>query len=148
MSYRYYNPNPLKLSVGDCTIRAISCALNITWDETYCALVDLGFEMYDMPSANRVWGQFLKINGFKKHQLPDTCPDCYTVKDFCYDFPFGTYIVGTGEHVVCVIDGNYYDSWDSELGVDMCACVCVNVGRQVGQSLRAFKVLRDDLRPE
>ena len=30
----------------------------------------------------------------------------------------------------------------------MCACVCVNVGRQVGQSLRAFKVLRDDLRPE
>lgn len=29
----------------------------------------------------------------------------------------------------------------------MCACVCVNVGRQAGQSLRAFKVLWDDLRP-
>lgn len=28
MSYVYYNPNPLKLSVGDCTIRAISRALH------------------------------------------------------------------------------------------------------------------------
>ena len=113
MSYVYYNPNPLKLSVGDCTIRAISKALNISWDETYLALANLGFEMYDMPSANRVWGYFLKLNGFKKYQLPDTCPDCYTIKDFCYDFPIGIYIVGTGEHVVCVINGSYFDSWNS-----------------------------------
>lgn len=113
MSYIYYNPNPLKLSVGDCTIRAISRALNISWDKTYKALTNLGFEMYDMPSANRVWGQFLKINGFKKYQLPDTCPDCYTIRDFCRDFPVGVYVVGTGEHVVCVINGNYFDSWDS-----------------------------------
>lgn len=54
MSYIHYNPNPLKLSVGDCTIRAISCALNISWDETYWALANLGFEMYDMPSAKAV----------------------------------------------------------------------------------------------
>lgn len=113
MSYVYYNPNPLKISVGDCTIRAISKALNISWDETYLALANLGFEMYDMPSANRVWGHFLRINGFKKYQLPDTCPVCYTIKDFCYDFPNGIYIVGTGEHVVCVINGSYFDSWDS-----------------------------------
>lgn len=71
MSYIYYNPNPLKLSVGDCTIRAISCALGISWDDTYCALADLGFEMYDMPSANRVWGQFLKINRFKMNGTQD-----------------------------------------------------------------------------
>lgn len=113
MSYVYYNPNPLKLSVGDCTIRAISRALSISWKQTYLLLVIQGFHMYDMPSANRVWGELLKRKGFKKYQLPDTCPDCYTIKNFCYDFPYGTYVVGTGEHVVCVIDGNYYDSWDS-----------------------------------
>ena len=100
MSYIYYNPNPLKLSVGDCTIRAISCALNLSWDQTYYELTDLGFKMYDMPSANRVWGQFLKNNGFKKYQLPDICPDCYTIKDFCLDHPYGTFIVGTGEHEI------------------------------------------------
>ena len=69
--------------------------------------------MCDMPSANRVWGTFLKQQGFKKYQMPDLCPDCYTIKDFCYNSPYGTYIIGTGEHVVCVIDGDYYDSWES-----------------------------------
>lgn len=113
MSYVYYNPNPLKLSVGDCTVRAISKALNMSWEETYASLVAQGFKMYDMPSANRVWGQFLKLKGFKKYQIPDTCSDCYTIIDFCYDYSIGIYIVGTGEHVVCIENGNYFDSWDS-----------------------------------
>lgn len=113
MAYIYYNPNPLGLSVGDCTIRAISRALNLSWTDTYMGLVNQGYQMYDMPSANRVWGQYLKDNGFKKFQLPDFCPECYTIRDFCYDYPIGTYIVGTGEHVVCVRNGDYYDSWDS-----------------------------------
>ena len=111
--YVYYNPNPLGLSVGDCTIRAISCALNISWEQTYDLLAQLGFDMGDMPSSNRVWTELLKINGFKKYQLPDTCPACYTIKDFCYDHPVGIYVVGTGEHVVCIKNGNYFDSWDS-----------------------------------
>ena len=113
MSYVYYNPNPLKLSVGDCTIRAISRALNYSWKRTYLSLVIQGFLMYDMPSANRVWGEFLKSQNFIKRQISDTCPDCYTIRDFCIDNPIGTFIVGTGEHVVCVINGDYYDSWDS-----------------------------------
>ena len=113
MAYIYYNPNPLGLSVGDCTIRAISRALDLSWTDTYMGLVNQGYQMYDMPSANRVSGQFLKDNGFKKFQLPDFCPECYTIRDFCYDYPIGTYIVGTGEHVVCVRNGDYYDSWDS-----------------------------------
>lgn len=113
LMYVYYNPNPLGLSVGDCTIRAISCALNISWEQTYDLLVQLGFDMGDMPSSNRVWSELLKINGFKKYQLPDTCPACYTIRDFCYDHPVGIYVVGTGEHVVCIKNGNYFDSWDS-----------------------------------
>ena len=111
--YIYFNPNPIKLSVGDCTIRAISGALNISWKQAYIYLVVQGFLMFDMPSANRVWGEFLRKRGFKKYQIPDTCPDCYTIKDFCRDNPKGTYILGTGEHVVCVKDGAYLDSWDS-----------------------------------
>ena len=117
MSYIYYNPNPLKLSVGDCTIRAISCALNMSWKRTYLSLAIQGFQMYDMPSANRVWGEYLKTKGFKRHHMPDMCPDCYTIQDFSRHNPTGTFILGTGEHVVCVIDGNYYDSWDSGIEI-------------------------------
>lgn len=113
MSYIYYNPNPLGLSVGDCTIRAISKVTNQTWKQTYLDLLTQGLLMYDMPSANRVWSELLKFYGFKKYYIPDNCPDCYTVREFCYDHPYGEYVVGTGEHVVAVIDGNYYDSWDS-----------------------------------
>lgn len=111
--YIYFNPNPIKLSVGDCTIRAISGALNVSWKQAYIYLVIQGFLMFDMPSANRVWGEFLRKRGFKRYQIPDTCPDCYTIKDFCMDNPKGIYILGTGEHVVCVKDGAYLDSWDS-----------------------------------
>lgn len=113
MSYIYYNPNPLNLSVNDCTVRAISKATNMSWKETYLNLLIQGYMMCDVPSSNRVWGELLKRFGFRRRLLPDTCPNCYTVRDFCQDFPIGVYLLGTGEHVVTVIDGDYYDSWDS-----------------------------------
>ena len=59
--YIYYNPNPLKLSVGDCTIRAISKVTNQTWKQTYLDLLTQGFIMYDMPSSNRVWSELLNM---------------------------------------------------------------------------------------
>lgn len=31
MSYTHYNPNPAQKSVGDCTVRAISKALDQSW---------------------------------------------------------------------------------------------------------------------
>lgn len=53
------------------------------------------------------------MNGFVRGNLPDTCPACYTLERFCKDFPVGTYLVATGSHVIAVIDGDYYDTFDS-----------------------------------
>lgn len=113
MRYINYNPNPMGLSVGDCTIRAISKVTNKSWKTTYLNLVLQGYKMYDMPSANRVWGEYLREIGYVRRFIPDTCPNCYTVRDFCMEHSIGRYILGTGEHVVAVVDGYYYDSWDS-----------------------------------
>lgn len=107
------NNNPDKALVGDCTIRAISKAINKPWDDTYIYLAVQGFKMKDMPSSNRVWGEFLYNNGFRRFIIPDSCPNCYTIKDFLEEHPKGKYILATGTHVVCAVDGNYYDSWDS-----------------------------------
>ena len=107
------NNNPDKALVGDCTVRAISKAIGKPWDDTYIYLAVQGFKMKDMPSSNRVWGEFLYANGFRRFIIPDSCPNCYTIKDFCEDHKDGKYILSTGTHVVCVVDGNYYDSWDS-----------------------------------
>ena len=113
MAYKYFNPNPSQLSVGDCVIRAISKVTGKDWQTTYLKLVVQGYVMSDLPTANRVWGAYLKSIGYKQRLLPDTCPSCYTVENFCQDHPIGVYILGTGEHVIATIDGDYYDTWDS-----------------------------------
>ena len=69
--------------------------------------------MKDMLASNAVWSAYLIGQGFTRHLIPNTCPDCYTVKDFADDHKQGVYVLGTGSHAVAVIDGNYYDSWDS-----------------------------------
>lgn len=115
MSYAYYNPNPAgRRSVGDCTVRALSKALGQTWEETYVGLALEGFTHGDLPNADSVWGPYLKAQGFTRHWMPDQCPDCYTVSDFAADHPQGTFILSMpGRHVVSVVDGRYFDSWDS-----------------------------------
>lgn len=113
MAYKYFNPNPSNLSVGDCVIRAIAKLTNYNWQDTYVHLMVQGYVMHDLPSANRVWREYLKNLGYKQKLLPNTCPNCYTVSDFCYDHPHGKYLLATGEHVIAVINGDYYDSWDS-----------------------------------
>lgn len=111
--YEFYNPNPHNKSVGDCVIRALSKALNKTWDETFIDLFTVAFELKDMPSSNVVWGSYLKLKGYKRYLIPDICDDCYTISDFADNCSKGIFVVCTGTHVVTIIDGIIYDSWDS-----------------------------------
>ena len=117
MAYIEYNPNPMGRHVADCSVRAVAKALNIEWEQAYVALVSNGYVMCDMPSANSVWGAELRKKGFKRHSLPDTCPDCYSAEDFCEDHPKGTFVLGFGSHVATVVDGNIYDSWDCSMEI-------------------------------
>lgn len=111
--WKQFNPNPSARRVGDCVIRAICKALGQNWETTYVGLSLFGFYFSDMPSANRVWGAYLKKNGFHRQLVDDYGQYAYTVEDFCRDHPSGIYILGIEGHVVCVIDGFYWDSWDS-----------------------------------
>lgn len=111
--WREYDPNPVRKRVGDCTVRAVSKALEQDWETTYTGIAVEGFLLGDMPSANHVWGAYLRRHGFIRHVIPDTCPDCYTVADFSEEHPNGTYILAISGHVVCVSGGDWWDSWDS-----------------------------------
>lgn len=114
MAYIFKNPNPKKRRVGDCVIRAMSIGLDQSWDDVYYQLSGYGYDAKDMPSSNSVWDEMLRDYGFVRAVVPDTCRDvCYTVKDFCYDNRSGLYILGTGDHVVTVKNGDYLDTWDS-----------------------------------
>lgn len=112
--YIHYNPNPMGKDVGDCVVRALTKVLDLDdWRTAYLKVCIKGYEFYDMPSSNSIWELVLFDYGFKPALLPNTCPRCYTLKQFCKDYPIGRYLVATGSHVIAVIDGNYYDTGDS-----------------------------------
>lgn len=108
-----FNPNPAGRFVGDCAVRAVAAALGVDWEQAYNLISDAAFNMADMPSSNSVWGAVLRQHGFYRTVIPNRCPDCYTAEDFSNDHPNGIYVLGFGNHVATVIDGNIYDSWDS-----------------------------------
>lgn len=107
-----YNPNPLRARVGDCTVRAISKALEQDWEKTYIGIVLEGFLLADMPSANHVWGSYLQKHGFCRKPVFDGDKKDYTVAAFCREHPEGVYILALDGHVVCVSDGDWFDTWD------------------------------------
>lgn len=110
----HFNNNPTSRNVGDCAVRAVAKALDISWEDAYALIAANGYAMGDMPSSDSVWGAVLRQHGFYREAIPNECPDCYTVKDFCKDNPYGTFVLGFGGHVATVVDGNLYDSWNSE----------------------------------
>lgn len=111
--FRYLNVNPDKILVPDCTIRAITVLTGKSWEEVYDGVCAEGKLMHNMPSSNAVWSSYLSKLGYIRTPLPDTCPYCYTVDDFCHDHLKGKYLLALYEHVVAVVDGYYYDTWDS-----------------------------------
>ena len=111
--WKQFANNPAGRNVGDCSVRAVSKALDVDWETAYVLIAMAGYQMNHMPSSNTVWGAVLRKNGFYRHVLPSTCPDCYTVGDFADEHPHGVYVVGTGNHVVTIVDGTAFDSWDS-----------------------------------
>ena len=116
--WQYYNPNPVRQSgAGDCSIRAVSKALGLTWEQAYAKLALNGYLMGDVISSDLVWGAALRDAGFRREAVPNTCPDCYTVEEFCKDHPAGVFVIKSSNHVATAVDGILYDSWDSSMNV-------------------------------
>lgn len=108
-----YNANPVANRVEDCAIRAVAVALDISWEYAFDLIAKNAKEMGNVMHSNAVFGSVLRQHGFKRFIVPNSCPDCYSLIDFCMDNPEGVYVVGLDSHVVAVVDGNYIDTWDS-----------------------------------
>ena len=113
--YKYYQPNKkdLKDEYGDCVIRSLTKAFNMTWIEVFNELIPYAVEMQAMPN-NKVcyeryildkglsWNGCKAKKGFKR----------IDVNNFSKIHKKGTYILRLAHHIVTVIDGVYYDTWD------------------------------------
>jgi hypothetical protein len=113
MPYVFYNPHPTGSLTGDCVIRALSKVLNQDWDTTYLQLSVQGYLLHNWGNEASVWGSLLRKRNFKRYAVPNTCPDCYTIREFVRDNPTGTYVIACGGHVVASVNGNYFDITDS-----------------------------------
>ena len=109
----YCNPNPCRQEEPDCVVRAIAIATGSSWDQVHWDLCVLSHIHCTMPSTNWLWGLYLRLCGFEKFLLPESCPECVTVREFARRYPEGVYVIGTGTHAVAVIDGDWYYLWDS-----------------------------------
>ena len=108
-----YNPNPFERRTIDCSVRALSLAVGVDWDTAYLMLCAVGFAKKTMPSENNVWGEVLRRNGYRKYNLNNECPGCYTAEQFLQMHPQGVYVLCFEGHVAIAIDGMVYDAWDS-----------------------------------
>ena len=115
--FQLYEPNPVRTGAIDCSTRALAKALNISWEKAYLMKAINGLQMGNEGVADEVWGSILRQHGFRREIVPNTCPDCYTVADFCEDHPHGVFVVKSENHVATVVDGVLFDSWDSSMNV-------------------------------
>ena len=118
---KLYNMNSSNKRVGDCFKRALALAFKKDYDV-------VKNELNKMVRNGQAWrnndyntlAKYIKQNGGK--QLVDGTYDDSSVKKFCEEHPVGTYLVFTNKdqkahfsnHIVAIIDGDAYDSWDSE----------------------------------
>ena len=113
--YKYYQPNKkdVKDEYGDCVIRALTKALNKEWLEVFDNLIPYARELQCIPNSKPAYERYLKDENFewiglkaekgKKRLTPET---------FCKKFKNGTYILRLSNHIVTVVDGFYFDTWD------------------------------------
>ena len=117
--YVYYQPNSkdIKDEYGDCTIRALSKTLGVTWLEAFDMTIPILREnqvvnIFGAPVEVR--NKFLQALGFTytgvSAKRGSTRP---TVDSFAKEHPHGTFILKVAHHVVACVDGKYYDTWDS-----------------------------------
>lgn len=74
--FRYFQPNPCGIAVGDCVVRGLAGALEIRWED---ALDLLGAEAATAVNEPRVFREVLKRLGFSRHRPEKEL----TGADFC-----------------------------------------------------------------
>lgn len=118
-NFVYYQPNDkdIKDEYGDCTIRALSKALNCSWLEAFdktipfCRKYQLS-NIFDGDLAVRI--EILKELGFEyvgvSNKKGTKRP---TIAEFSRQHKDGIYLLVTAHHITAALGGKYFDTWDS-----------------------------------
>lgn len=116
--YVYFQPNDKDItdSCGDCQVRAFSKVLDLTWLEAFDLTIPIcrdlqTYTIFDgdlkktQEAMARIGFEYTGVSTRKGTKRP-------TVDEFAKAHPEGRYIAKVANHVVAVVDGKYYDTWD------------------------------------
>lgn len=106
MSYMFYNANPESNDIWDCSVRALSKALDINWEAAYTLLSDYARERGLMLDSVE------SIEGFLDERFEKFCDYNMTLGDFANTYSRGVFLVTMPGHITVVEDGVIYDSFD------------------------------------
>lgn len=118
-AYKYYQPNKLDLKdkYGDCTVRALSKALDVTWIEAFDIMIPY-CRKYQIPNifftSLNLEKQIMQDLGFIYYGISNKRGSHRpTIEEFAKSHKEGVYIANVANHEVAIVDGIYYDTWDS-----------------------------------
>jgi len=108
-----FNPNPgHNAKANDCTIRAYCAAEKISWEEAYDIASQTGKDNAYMPNDKPNVAKIITEKfGYEECKL-EKDERKMTVNEFAIKYNIGTYLVMVARHLVAVVDGQYFDSWD------------------------------------
>jgi hypothetical protein len=114
-TYKFYNPHPEGLKVGDCVKRAFTKALGLEYIEVKKILNDTKkIVKVAKFNDNKVWKHLVKEYGFQKLSFQAVKGmDRMDGYKFTKEYKQGTYILRMAGHLVTCVDGVIYDTWDS-----------------------------------
>lgn len=105
--YRYYNANPNNSNIEDCTIRALSVAEGISWDEAYDLLSNSARELGLMQSDVRAIEHFLDLRYDRVPVYEEK------VGDFIKNHKRGVFLITMPGHITVIKNGINYDTFNS-----------------------------------
>lgn len=88
--------------------------MNKTWLEVFNEHITYAIEIQCMPNSKTCYESYLKDNGFEYHGISNKKGSKRpTVESSIKEHKAGTFFLNVANHVVSVVDGIYYDTWDS-----------------------------------
>ena len=123
-TFYYYNANPKNRITSDCVVRAISTALEIPYNQVVMEMAELQCKTGYDRGENKCIDMYLESKGWVKRKQPRKDDNTkYTGKEFCeevqeFTFNYPTRMIANigGHHIVAIMNGRVYDTWNSTRG--------------------------------
>lgn len=126
-TFHFYNANPKNKFTGDCVVRALCVAMDKSYEDVYRELLEHALKTGYSVCSTENYDRYLQSHGWFKQKQPRKLDNTkYTGKEFCEEVQNNCARTGAeparavanigGHHVVAIVDGKVWDTWNSTDG--------------------------------